>query len=233
MTTEQPAQKPEKKVLGITLGDVTKLVIGALIALAVQWFLAKSPYLRITSTESTTFPGVKNQFGLVGTSVTNDGSKEAEDVECSFTLPDSDILDVTVVSDSGSATVKAEGKHKVRGTIGTLNAGESFRVTAMVTNPDKLPAKLDPIVRGKGVVGTTVRRSDQESVFIGTLVFFIILNVLAASFMWVRMMRLKRLPREARKWLSESPLRLFRAMINQSIIPSDLLTRIDKPDDPD
>jgi hypothetical protein len=143
----------------LIFGAVVGVVMGALGMMFANWWTSKSPYLWITGGETITFPGVKNQFAIVGFAVINDGTKEAEDVQFSFNSPDSAVQEVRAIPDSFGATASFDSKtHDVSGRLGTVNVGESFQVSAMVTNPDKLPAKITPKVRGKGVVGSTAKR---------------------------------------------------------------------------
>jgi hypothetical protein len=159
MTTEPSQSTANRRLFRLPAEDWTKIILGAAVGVAIClfgfWINAKSPNLRKTVSETVTFQGDKNQFGLSTCSVVNDGNKEAEDVTCSFNFPSQAEVRVTPENLRAKAEVAKNGNVLVQ--VGTLNPGESFQVSAMTTTPGSLPAKVIFVVRGKGIVGVEVQ----------------------------------------------------------------------------
>ncbi|HUQ71415.1 MAG TPA: hypothetical protein VM165_17940, partial [Planctomycetaceae bacterium] len=59
-----PAPRPERKVLGISVGDVMKILLGASIAWTATYFNRQSPYVRFTVSEVVSFAGDENKLGM-------------------------------------------------------------------------------------------------------------------------------------------------------------------------
>lgn len=186
---------PEKKLGGVPQSEYVKIAVGALVGLLVgilvtligNWWTSKAPYLRYTPADTVTFQGDTNRFGIISCVVTNDGSKEAEEVALSFDLADSPFVEVKVTPDSLQPEVKYENEPVVpviglyhpkkappppakkgnhaRIAIKLLNPGESFQVLAMASNPESLPKRPAFTVRGKGVVGQLAARRERPTWF--------------------------------------------------------------------
>jgi hypothetical protein len=169
--------------LAVPVADWVKIGIGLMLGIGTMlfsnWWTSKAPFLRYTPADTVVFQGDKNRFGLVTCSVTNEGSKEAEDVEVFVDLADSPFVEVKASPETLQPVVKWENEPAVpaigfydpkeeakkrdlppprRGnhahvTVKLLNQGESLQVLAMASNPDKLPTRPEFTVRGKGVVG--------------------------------------------------------------------------------
>lgn len=154
--TELPATSPppEAKVLGVTAGDVVKILLGAIlggaITYGVTWLNSRAPHIRYSVSEVVRFPGEKNRMGTFTISMTNDGSKEAENVTCLVDLADSSFIEVEAGPKSVSPT-KATSDHECKVEVAMLNPGETATVNVLADNPDKIKPEVS--VRATGVNG--------------------------------------------------------------------------------
>jgi len=156
---ETPVPDPTKKertVLGLNRAEVIKtsvpLLIGILLLLFGAWFNWKSPHLKVTIPDTFVFKGEKSQLGIVNVTVSNDGSKEAEEVECWLNLSGSKIQEVKASPEHLNAVVNSKDD-KIKVDVHLLNPKEELTIAAVITNPDKLPEQAKVEVRGKGVSG--------------------------------------------------------------------------------
>jgi hypothetical protein len=109
--------------------------------------------------------------------ITNDGSKEAEDVDCSLLLKGSKIQEVKASPDNLNPAVSFD-QDKASVKIKLLNVGEFLFVSALVNNPDSLPSDLSPQVRGKGVVGEkAARRMSLADIAVDIDIVFCVISV--------------------------------------------------------
>jgi hypothetical protein len=185
MTTDNDLEsRSQTQFLRLPSEDWTKIIAsvftGAMLAVFVFWLNSKAPFLRKTVPETVTFQGAKNQFGLATCSVANDGTKEAEDVVCSFALRSSVTPEIKITPDSLGAKTDIRKDGSIFVHIGTLNPGESFQVSATTTDPTLLPQKLDFSVRGKGVVALESQPS-QVGYWVATSIVFVVGFVLGGG----------------------------------------------------
>jgi hypothetical protein len=150
-----PAADAERKILGVTLGDITKIVVtfifASLFGAGVNyWLNTKAPHLTVAVQAPIQFHGEKTTFGIINFSVKNDGSKEAEAIECMFRTGAAKVQEVKVTPE-GLNPVIALKDNKITVNIAMLNVGETLFVSTYVT--EALPEKPDVSVRGKGVTG--------------------------------------------------------------------------------
>ena len=154
-----PEPEPTKKewtFLGVNRADYVKIFIGLLISASIClfafWVNWRSPHLKVTIPDTFVFKGEKNQLGIVNVTVSNDGSKEAEDVECWLNLAGSKIQEVKASPEYLKAVVTPKDD-KIRVDVHLLNPKEDLLISALISNPEKLPEQAKVEVRGKGVIG--------------------------------------------------------------------------------
>ncbi len=163
--TTQPTdttQKDERSFLGVTLADLSKtvigLVVGVLLTLFGFWLTARSPHLKVTVPETIMYKGEKNQVSILNVTVTNDGSKEAEEVECWLLIPGTKVQEVKAGPDQLAPVVTTK-ENKVQIAVKTLNPREDFTISALLNTPEKLTEQPKVEVRGKGVIGEREAKS--------------------------------------------------------------------------
>ncbi len=170
-------------LLGVSKGDYVKIVAGIifglvpgiLIALFGFWLNSKTPHLKVRVPDTIVYKGEKSKLGIVNVNVTNDGSQQAEDIECMLSLPETKIQEVKVAPEILHPTIESSND-KITVRVKSLNPGEDFLISALANNPDKLPAETKVEVRGKGVVG------EREATITGTPNWLLFVLVLLVSF---------------------------------------------------
>jgi hypothetical protein len=176
---DKPAEKTEPKFLGLTLGDVVKMGLTALLTLLVTlliaWLTAKEPHLRFSVSEPIQFQGEKFKVGILNVVITNDGSKEAENVECSMRLEGTKIREVKVSPENLKPSISIKGD-KAELAWPMLNPTENPQVSALL-DAEMLSSKPDVKVRAKGIVGDSQPKS-ETSTWVNVLVS--LLSVAAA-----------------------------------------------------
>ena len=184
--TTQPTdttQKKEWSFLGVTLADLSKTVIGfvagVLLSLFGFWLTAKSPHLKVTVPETIMYKGEKNQVSILNVTVTNDGSKEAEEVECWLLIPGTKVQEVKAGPDQLAPVVTMK-ENKVQIAVKTLNPREDFTVSALLNTPEKPTEQPKVEVRGKGVIGEREAKS-QLSTLEQMLIIMLIVSLSAAA----------------------------------------------------
>ena len=157
MAEQTPApSSPEKSARGRFMDGwgwkaaALGLVVSLLAAFFGYWLQSREPHLTVLVPEVARFESEKNRFAISTFYVTNDGNKEAENVECILTVPAGKINDMRAWGDEVSPKISySEGKAVV--SIGLLNPGEGLAVNAWITGP--VPNVVAWSARGKGVVG--------------------------------------------------------------------------------
>lgn len=150
-----PAQQPaERKLLGMPLGEWTKAIVGVVLGASLTafgfWLSSSKPHLTVKVSNTAKFQGEKHNTGFTNVNVMNDGSKEAEAVECQFAFYA--VQEVKVSPDNLNAVTSAkDGKVVVN--VPLLNPGESITIAAYTNNINGVPDTVPVTVRGKGVVG--------------------------------------------------------------------------------
>lgn len=156
---EPDAPKQARQLLGVPIGTyliaVITLVLGFFLGLLTNWWNAKEPHLRVTVSDVITFQGETTEFGIINFSVTNDGSKEATEIECFCTLWGCTIHDAQASPTPLHAVVNKKDDTMLI-TLDLLNVGETLQISAVAANPASIPTRPDVTVRGRGVVGETV-----------------------------------------------------------------------------
>jgi hypothetical protein len=146
----------EQRFLGMSGSDYAKIVMGVILgsvpaALIVSWINSKAPYLRVAVAETFRYQGEKSQLGVVHFTVTNEGSKEADNVTASLPQSGFKFEDVSARPKALEPTITPKGD-TVLVNVKTLNVGEEIEVWALA-NSDKVPDHVDVNVRGTGVIG--------------------------------------------------------------------------------
>ncbi|MGA2704272.1 MAG: hypothetical protein ABSH35_24640 [Isosphaeraceae bacterium] len=156
---QTPVPDPTKKewtFLGINRADYVKILIGFLISASIClfafWVNWRAPHLKIRVPDTIVFKGEKNQLGIVNVTISNDGSKEAEEVECWLNLAGSKIQEVKASPEYLNAVVTPKDD-RIRVDVHLLNPKEDLVISALISNPAKLPEQAKVEVRGKGVIG--------------------------------------------------------------------------------
>src|SRR4051794_36994246 len=114
MAPEQEPTSQKRKFLGVEGHEFTKLIFGCFLGivgtLALTWWTSKSPHLKVIVPETVIFQGDKDRFGLVNFTVINDGSKKADNVECTMTLESTTIQDakITPTALNSKADIKGD-----------------------------------------------------------------------------------------------------------------------------
>lgn len=127
------------------------LILGAGIG---YWMQSKKPHLLYSFGEVIQFTGEKDEFGLILVTVTNDGAKEAEDVQCVVELNDCIIQDVKASPRNlNPKTVIQRAGNEAHITIDSLNQSEQLSLMIKATKPNQLEKSLNVTVRGKGING--------------------------------------------------------------------------------
>jgi hypothetical protein len=149
--------------LWLTPGEWIKsllpFIFGIIAGLMLSWWNAKAPHLAYTVSDPIPFHGDKTQFGILNVTIINDGSKEAEEVDCLLPLKGCKVQEVKASPDNLSPVVSFD-QDKASVKVRLLNAGESLQISALANSPDTMPPNLTPQVRGKGVVGERAAKSD-------------------------------------------------------------------------
>lgn len=150
-----PPQEP--KFLYIALSDWGKALIGAIFATAVGifvgWVNSATPHLTYSVSPPVLFHGEKTKFGIISFSVVNEGTKEAENVVCTFNVSGAKSPEIKVSPDNLNATTTIKNE-TVAVTIPSLNPAERASVITYIA--DTLPAKPEVSVRSKGFNGVEV-----------------------------------------------------------------------------
>lgn len=168
-----PLPVPQPTLLGLTLGDYVRMVGTCLLGIVATsflfWLTTKAPYLRQTPPMVIAYAG-KSKIGIYAFTVTNDGSKEAEDVVCTFDCPECNIKEVTAIPPALSPGIEGKDSHATV-KVALLNPREFLTVWVIVDRPEKLLQKCDLSVRGRGVVGEVTPINNNTSMF-NLMVFF-------------------------------------------------------------
>ena len=177
-TTPQP-----RTFLGVALGGYTTAIIGLISAilgmLFASWWNAKAPYLAYIVSAPIPFHGDKTQFGILNVTINNYGSKEAEEVDCLLPLKGCKVQEVKASPDNLSPVVSFD-QDKASVKVKLLNQKESLQISALVNNPDTIPADFTPQVRGKGVVGE--RGPKYASITDTFMVFLLDMSIVLIAF---------------------------------------------------
>jgi hypothetical protein len=184
MTTEP---KAERKFLGVTLGDVVKLILAAIVGFTAARWNSTAPHLTYRVDDplpSSNKDQKKPPLYLAVTTIDNDGSKEAEDLDCALIFSGQNVEGVDTapyglqVTHSKEVHSFDDNDHPqiVRVRVPVFNPGEFLQVIT-ITKPDSATERklvsLDAAarakelrpwvtVRAKGVVGerlTAIQRS--------------------------------------------------------------------------
>jgi len=157
MSADSSPQKPtakEKTFLGAPLEEWSKgvivLLVGILGTLFTVWFTGSKPHLTVKVSDIAKFQGDKHNPGFASVNIQSDGSKEAEEVECQFTL--SNVQEVKVSPANLNATVVVKDA-RVSVKAAVMNPGESMTIAAYTSNTAGVPERPEVSVRGKGVIG--------------------------------------------------------------------------------
>ena len=209
---------PERKILGVTFSDFTKVVAGAIAAvvagmigsLFTYWLTTSSPHLSVAVSPAYQLPEDKTdkRFGITVFSVTNNGSKEAENVECTFTTPTTKHPFILGTAENlrkaprDSPCIMVIGEHlhpittiktnKVTINVASMNPGESFGVG--IFGFDVPPERPVVKVRGKNVVGVDASPGFWSEVWrflrhlaFAIVVWFVIIVIIAfCRVLWLR-----------------------------------------------
>jgi hypothetical protein len=160
-------------LLGLVLG-----VAGMVIA---NWWQSKAPFLRYTPGDTVIFQGDTNHFGLLNCSVTNEGTKQADDADIFIELAGSTFVEMKATPASlNPVVVMNKEKTNAHITVKMLNPDESFQVVAMASNPEKLPSRPDFKVRANGVTGTMEAKPPEH--YFNAFAFFGFLTLFGLSF---------------------------------------------------
>ena len=190
LTTQpiDPLQKKEWSFLGVTQAELSKtlitLVVGSLLTVFGFWLNAKSPHLKVTVPETVVYKGEKNQLSIVNVTVTNDGNKEAEEVECWLLFTGAKIQEVKAGPDQLAPVVTTK-ENKVQIAVKTLNPREDFTISALVSTPEKLSEQPKVEVRGKGLIGEREGKNPQSEgqyLFIGILIGVFLEGIIFLAF---------------------------------------------------
>lgn len=172
--------------MGITLNDVIKyflvamggLIFGLISAGIVGWWSGREPHIRYSTSEPIQFSGEKLKVAIATVFITNDGNKEAEELQCSLRLEHTRIQEVKVSPwfFKPSITINGDG-FNVKQPL--LNPGQSMQVSALAYTDDKPIQNPAISVSAKGIEGeaqsqtyTPVRGSGDvfaAGVFLGML----------------------------------------------------------------
>jgi hypothetical protein len=157
MSTDASAQKPEAKekmLLGAPVGEWTKggiqVLAGVVLGVFGYWLAGSKPHLTVKVSEIAKFQGDKHNPGFASIHIQSDGSKEAEEVECRFTL--NNVQEVKISPDNLNATWEVKDA-RVSVKTAVMNPGESLTIAAYTSNTAGVPERPEVSVRGKGVVG--------------------------------------------------------------------------------
>jgi hypothetical protein len=153
--------KKERSFWGVSSGDVVKTILTFVLGtipggLFVYWLNNRAPHLYVAVADTVPFQGEKNRLGIVDFTVTNDGEKMAEHVECSFHLDGCSIQEVKITPDNVNASQSVHGDAHANWAVvkvSRLNAGQSFHVETVAGNPEKLPPRATVEVNGDDVRG--------------------------------------------------------------------------------
>ena len=152
-----PAVPVGRAVLGLGLGGWTMMIGSCLVTAICAYFVGllntKAPYLRQSPPTVVAYGSTTNRIGIYAFTVTNDGSKEAEDIVCSFNCPDCHIKEIAATPQTVSPVFESKGDSYATVKVALLNPKEFVSVWVLVDRPEKLLEKCEVSVRGRGVVG--------------------------------------------------------------------------------
>ena len=161
---------PEKKFWGQTTAEIQKMLIVATMGFVSTvtalfigyWLNSKSPHLKVATSDTITYQGDSYKIGIINTSITNDGSKEAEDVSCWIPLPGCKVLDAKASPDNLNAVKSTKGDSTIFA-VANLNPGETLQISIITDNPGNLPHQADVAVRSKTVKGEKAPQKPNDA----------------------------------------------------------------------
>ena len=166
----------------MTRTDLVKQVVIAVLTITAtvmatgvgSWWTRKEPHLTVRMNNTVRFKGDASQVGISTFTISSDGTKEAETIECSFQLPG--VKEVNASPSSLNANVSII-KDSVVVKVPSLNTGETLQVSVHGNNAEAMPDKLEVLVRGKGVNGEN--KPPQEKTIINFSDLFSVLTLLS------------------------------------------------------
>jgi hypothetical protein len=187
MGEEATKEKASGDVLGMPKSEWVKffivtvgggILVGAVLASLGWWLASSKPHLTVRVRDTARFQGDKFNTGFATVSVTNDGSKEAEAVECQFALNGVQEAKVTPAHLNAVTTVK-DGRVTV--TVPMLNEQETLEIAAYTNNASGVEDRVTASVRGKGVVGEPYQppQYDWKSI-VATLVSSLVITLVSS-----------------------------------------------------
>jgi hypothetical protein len=150
-------QKNRSALLEWLRSKMAEILIAILIAVVSGWFgswlTSSNPHLKVTVPEMGRFEGEKSNLRILSAIIVNDGSKEAEELECWIELPEAKIQEVSVLPETLQAEKVQKKDSQVLIRLKRLNPNQYIQISGLAVNtgkPDK-PFKVE--AWAKGVVG--------------------------------------------------------------------------------
>lgn len=209
--------------------NLSSAIFGGIIALAVTWISAKTPHLQYTVSDPVQFQGEKVQIDIAYASVTNDGSKEAEDIECYVQYYGVKVQEVKVTPENLKPLISiSENEFELK--LALLNPGETFYISTLASKTGSFYKSPKVLVRAKGVKGeaagrqttTTVDPVKGATILIGTLTlaFAVMVFVLWKKGVFISDAKaaMMMLDYEKRRVKSESLHKMINAEIGQKLL---------------
>lgn len=166
-------QKAEKKYFFLDRGKWVEILSTLCIGIVLGWFgfwlTSKTPHISYTVSDITYFEGEKQQFGIMNITITSDGSKEVESLNCFIELDGYIIQEVKASPENLKPSIEnnALNKGKVSVKADSLNVSELLNISLSLHNPNKSTSTPKITVRGKDVVGTMNIQTNKLSFWLG------------------------------------------------------------------
>jgi hypothetical protein len=181
VTPKEMAEKTEKKILGLSIGDVLKLLIGGALSLAIAFAVyswqAEKPRISWTVVSDAAHRSGNKTIQIANINIVNRGVKDAENLECIVKLPGSKIDDMEVTPDTIRYS-KSLNDDTGTLTIPLLGENETVFISLMSSNIQEskvISYMATPFVtiRGKGL-RVEEERLELPSPYIGSYLEWIL-----------------------------------------------------------
>jgi len=173
MSEEKPQPPATKKtILGIPVGDIFfKAVIPVfspifgVLGVALGYYLnqssIKEPHLTVSIREPVEFSGKERTIAIHGFQIKNDGTKEAEDIDCELWQAGKEPQEIKLKPDNIKLTKEVKGNGTVAIHIPRLNPNEALTCSFL----SEYSSKATVNVSAKGILGEPEKPKPESPLF--------------------------------------------------------------------